>query len=176
MASTKLFLTYNELLEPLGKMLEFAKYILEGVVLDGSWSIKWRMLIKLTPLNWSWWMIISFVASVTGINTLLSKKFHGKSMIGVLKDQSFTMRYVMWTRFRNDGNVPTQYAAFAAIGKGFANSYRLRQVTNEGCVDVCRVHPHWFRGVKAFRPCRPAAIKSWVNRLALAAMRLGSKL
>ena len=78
MVSTKLFLTYNELLQPLGKMLEFAKCILEGVVLGGSWSIMWRVLIKLTPLNWRWWMIISFSASVTGINTLLSKKFAWK--------------------------------------------------------------------------------------------------
>ena len=89
-------------------------------------------------------MIISFIASVTGMNTLLTKKFHGKSMIQVLKDPvlNSTLRYIMWTRFLNDGNVPMQYAAFAAIEKGFVNSYRLRQVTNEGCVDVSRVHPH----------------------------------
>ena len=89
-------------------------------------------------------MIISFIASVTGINTLLTKKFHGKSMIRVLKDPvlNSTLRYVMWTRFRNDGNMPTLYAAFAAIEKGIVNSYRLRQVTKEGCVDVSRVHPH----------------------------------
>ena len=78
MVSTKLFLTYNELLQPLGKMLEFAKCILEGVVLVGFWSIMWLVLIELTTLNWRWWMIISFSTSVTGINTLLSKKFTWK--------------------------------------------------------------------------------------------------
>ena len=52
--------------------------------------------------------------------------------------------YVMWTRFHNDGNVPTQYAAGTAsdrivkLSRRFANSYRLckYQVANEGCVDV----------------------------------------
>ena len=50
----------------------------------------------------------------------------------------------MWTRFRNDGNVPTQYAANTAsnrivsLPRHFANSYGLckYQVANEGRVDV----------------------------------------
>ena len=44
-------------------------------------------------------MIISFIASVTGVNTLLSKKFHGKSMIGVLKDP------VLYSEVRNVDSV-----------------------------------------------------------------------
>ena len=48
--------------------------------------------------------------------------------------------YVMWTRFHNDGNMPTQYAASTKSDRTvkFANSYRLckYQVANEGCVDV----------------------------------------
>ena len=51
----------------------------------------------------------------------------------------------MWTWFRNDGNVPTQYVANTASNRivklaprRFANSYRLckYQVANERCVDV----------------------------------------
>ena len=44
----------------------------------------------------------------------------------------------MWTRFRNDGNVPTQYANSKSLPRRFANSYRLckYQVANERCVDV----------------------------------------
>ena len=50
----------------------------------------------------------------------------------------------MWTRFHNDGNVPTQYAASTPsdrtvkLSRRFANSCGLckYQVANEGCVDV----------------------------------------
>ena len=49
----------------------------------------------------------------------------------------------MCTRFRNNGNVPTEYAASTAsnqtvkLPKHFANSYGLHeyQVANERCVD-----------------------------------------
>ena len=50
----------------------------------------------------------------------------------------------MWTRFRNDGNVPTQYAANTANSKACLGvlptatdfTSTKSQVANEGCIDV----------------------------------------
>ena len=52
--------------------------------------------------------------------------------------------YVMWTRFRNDGNVPTHNVAGIRASSTrldvFVNSYGLRrhQVTNKRCVGILK--------------------------------------
>ena len=44
-------------------------------------------------------------------------------------------QYVMWTQFRNDGNVPTQYAANTASNRRFANSYGI--LPQQSCTLYC---------------------------------------
>ena len=53
-------------------------------------------------------------------------------------DQYYVMDRKWWTRFRNDGNMPTQYVAGSSQFKCFVNSYGLHryQVTNKQCVDI----------------------------------------